>query len=121
MNIRAEERYSKRERTLLRQLAEQAWDTELNVELTRLREEFSTWESGRLSPRELADRIHQFHEHTARDLWKRYRLWDPATAVAYGIVHGVVDRSSLSRELLEKLAREIELFERESPDSQVNG
>lgn len=56
----------------LRELEGLAYHRELSAALSALEAEFKRWRAGELSPFELSDRIHRFHDGEARELWKRY-------------------------------------------------
>lgn len=101
---------TKREQALLKELAAEAWDSELEVELTKLFEQFCRWADKGMSALELADKIHEFHDGVARELYKRYTGSDDATAVARAIAIGLLSEGSLGDTLHIKLARQIEFF-----------
>ena len=81
---------SKLVRRSIRDLAAVAHDRELDAELRRLDDLFSQWRNGQLSPHELNDAIHQFHDGPSRHLWKIYTDSDPSLAVASAIARGVL-------------------------------
>jgi hypothetical protein len=53
---------SKSEIAVLRECANEAWESELHYELEGLFEDFSRWADDGYSSRELTERIHEFHE-----------------------------------------------------------
>ncbi len=103
-------RFTKSERALLRDLAEEAWSAELHEALLALYEEFGKWADDAISSFDLSDRIHQFHDGTARELYGRYTTLDSASAVARAVALGLFAEESLGEVLLRKLASEIEFF-----------
>lgn len=105
-------KFTKSERALLRELAEEAWNAELNEALLALYEEFGKWADDAISSFELSDRIHQFHDGTARELYGRYTNFDSAGAVARAVALGLVGQESVGEVLLRKLASGIEFFQK---------
>ncbi len=104
--------FSKRESATLRGLANEAWEAELHEALEGLFEDFCQWADHGYSSMELAERIHEFHNGAARDLYKRYTGLPLPVAVARAVAIGVIDESVLSDDLQEKLAEEIESHRR---------
>lgn len=103
---------SKRENATLRALANEAYEAELHDALEGLYDDFCRWADHGYSAMELAERIHAFHNGSARDLHNRYTNLSPGTLVARAIAVGTLDESALSPELQEKLADEIEAHRR---------
>lgn len=101
---------TRKETAVLRQLAQEAWEQELSDALEALFEDFCRWTDHGMSAFDLTDRIHEFHQGLARDLYKRYTLLPPRAAVAYAIARGALGDACLEAELLAKLAPEIEAF-----------
>lgn len=62
------EQFTRAERKELRRLAGLAYERELAHELTTIEAAFRAWRAGELSPFDLSDRIHAFHNGVARDL-----------------------------------------------------
>ena len=99
---------SKSEIAVLRECANEAWESELHDALEDLFEDFSRWADDGYSSRELNERIHQFHDGISRELYKCYTGFPPSVAVARAIAVGVIDEAALSPSLQDKLADEIE-------------
>lgn len=99
---------SKSEIADLREWANEAWESELHDALEGLFEDFCRWADDGYSSSELSERIHEFHDGISRELYKRYTGLSPHVAVARAIAVGVIDESTLSSSLQEKLADEIE-------------
>ncbi len=102
--------FSKKQKAELRRLNDLAWERELSSALTALRREFERFESGELNPFDLSDKIHEFHDHTARDLYKRYVDTNPF-AVPSAISRGIIERSEVTPALLELLEPTIKHLE----------
>lgn len=64
--------HEKATRRQLRKLKATAHERELAAALGKLHEQFAEWRSGRLNLFDLSDLIHQFHQETARDIWRIY-------------------------------------------------
>jgi hypothetical protein len=101
---------TKSERALLRQLAQEAWEAELDDKLEQLFEDFSRWADDGMSAFELSDRIHEFHNGASRELYSRYTGLDSVTAVARAIALGILDEGALGDTLRMKLSAQIEAF-----------
>jgi hypothetical protein len=101
---------TKSERARLRQLAQVAWEAELDDKLERLFEDFSRWADDGMSAFELSDKIHEFHNGASRELYGRYTGLDPATAVARAIAIGILHDGVLDETLRAKLFTQIEAF-----------
>lgn len=95
--------FSKKERTRLRQLAEQAREAELATELEKLLENFHRWRSKEINAFDLSDRIHAFHNGENRELYLRYTRLDPKATVPRAIAAGLLVPENIDPALLEKL------------------
>lgn len=107
-------KFSKAERTLLRELATEAWNAELHHALMNLYEEFGKWKDDAMSSLELSDKIHEFHNGMARELYGRYTTLHADILVSRAIALGLLGEDSLGESLLEKLASEIKFFRERS-------
>lgn len=105
-------RFTRPQRARLRELAGAAWEAELVTGLERLHADFERWAADRLSAFELTDRIHGFHDGTARELYNRYSRLDPVSAVAAAIARGLLDERTIDAALLEQLQPDIACFRR---------
>ena len=103
---------TKRERALLRELAGEAWESELRSELEDLFEVFLKWADSGMDSFELSDRIHEFHNGISRELYSRYTGLDPEITVPRAVAMGILGEQQLGDALLEKLAPQIEAYRR---------
>jgi hypothetical protein len=101
----------RRIRQLVREWAGIAHDRDLRKALGELRIQFGRWERGEISSFELNDFIHQFHDGTSREIWKRYATSHLEPAVASAVASGVLGKQEIPRELLDHIAGLIEFFE----------
>jgi len=95
--------FSKSERAALRRLVAEIYEWELRVHLERLDKSFSEWRCGKMLSSELADAIHQFHRHEARDTWSIYQTLKAPEIVARGLALGAISEDTLSGELRDKI------------------
>ena len=95
--------FTKSEMRILRRLAEGAWESELRELLEQLQNAFVEWQEGELTSFQLSDKIHEFHDEDARDLFKFYTNPHPSNAVAHALVYGHIDPSDVPDALLKKL------------------
>ena len=101
---------TKSERALLRRLVTEAWNAELHDALTDLFEDFGFWADDGMSSFELSDKIHEFHNGIARELYGQYTNLDPSITVSRAVAFGFIDEAALGEALLRKLAPSIESF-----------
>src|SRR5210317_1770339 len=64
--------FTKSERKRIRQLASLAWQRGLRIELRKIAVAIEEMECGRLTPFDVTDLIHRFHNGAARDLYKQF-------------------------------------------------
>ncbi len=101
----------KRIKRLVREWAGIAHDRDLRTALGELRIQFGRWERGEISSFELNEFVHQFHDGTSREIWKRYATNHLEPAVASAVAAGVVRKEELPGELLQHIAGLIEFYE----------
>lgn len=101
-------KYTRKEKSQLRQLAGEAWESELTGELEKLFESFCTWSDKGISAFDLSDQIHEFHNGVSRELYRRYTALSPESAVAMAVVLGILGEETIDPSLLEKLRPHIE-------------
>ena len=63
---------TKADKKKVRQLASIAWERELRIELRKIGVAIEEMESGRLTPFDITERIHKFHDGASRDLYKQF-------------------------------------------------
>jgi hypothetical protein len=102
--------YSKKERAELRRLASEAYERELGSHLAELDKSFSEWRDRKLSSSELSERIHQFHQHTARDIWSTYQAPHDSMLVARAIAMRILSEEEVPATLREKLSDVVASF-----------
>jgi hypothetical protein len=103
----------KRVKRALREALMAAHEEELRRALLPLAANFDRWRAGEISSGELTELIHKFHNGAACELFKAYNYGSHETAVAYAIVSGILDRSSLPEDLLNHLSNAIAVYEQE--------
>jgi hypothetical protein len=72
------------------ELADLAYQRDLDIELAKLEAEFQRWRAGALSPYELSDLIHAFHQGPSRELFAKYDRKLREFAVADALHRGVL-------------------------------
>ena len=96
--------YSKKTKKEIRRLSELAHERELEKALSELQLKFKQWEKNELDPFELNHEIHQFHNKTSRELFKRYNdgtMTDYVVAIA--ITRGIIDKEEVDPEAYQEL------------------
>ena len=111
---------SKSLRRNIRDLAAVAHNRELGAELRRLDDLFSLWRNGRLSPHELNDEIHKFHDGPSRHLWNIYTDSDPSLAVASAVARGVLQEQEIPAPAAEELRTMVASFSKQSSERDEN-
>ena len=102
--------WSKKQRRELRELQGLAWERELEEALRSLRGDFDAWEKGEISPFDLSDRIHKFHNGRSREIFNAYSGSLMVDWILRAIAVGVIDESELSEGLREVLQDDIASF-----------
>jgi hypothetical protein len=95
----------------LREVARAAYEEELRRALVPLAAAFDAWRTAAITSGDLTQRIHEFHNGPARELFTKYDSRSVEFAVAHAIVTGVIERSRVPGELLEHLKRAIAFYE----------
>jgi hypothetical protein len=107
----------KRIKRLVREWAGITHDRELAKSLADLRSEFDRWQRGEISPVELNDLIHRFHDGASRNIWQRYATNHLEPALALAVATGILRKDELPPELLQHIAGLIEFYEADEPAS----
>jgi hypothetical protein len=102
---------------LVREWAGVAHDRELRKALGKLHVQFGRWKRGGISSLELNEFVHQFHDGTSREIWKRYATNHLEPAVASAIAGGILRREELPPDLLQHIAGLIEFYEADQSGS----
>ena len=101
-------KYPKKIRKHLRELAFKAHDIEMRNNLHRLSLKFDEWKQGQITNSDLNQAIHEYHDGTARELWKFYHYSDEDFFVARNVVQGFLSRDEIPDEVYEALKEMIE-------------
>jgi hypothetical protein len=87
---------TKETKRAIRKLSAMAHSKELDRELDSLNQQFIRWKSGEITPHELSDAIHTFHDGISRELFTRYTSSSvPIQAVAYALINGTLTENDL--------------------------
>ena len=97
------QKFSKKQRHHLRELAAECHEFELEDALEELYEQFQKWGGKGLNVFELNDIVHEFHNGISRELYKRYVMMDPDFSVAYALNNNVLNESAVDKEVLKLL------------------
>jgi len=90
-------------RKALQQWTAIAYERELSIELRKLSVYFEQFENGKISPFEVSEAIHKFHDGIARELYGTYALSHGVDnmLVSNAVSNGVLSREELPAEILE--------------------
>ena len=103
--------YTKKERSVLRELAGEAYERELGQHLAKLDKSFAAWRRGELVSSELSKEIHEFHQHAAREVWSAHQLPNVSMIVARALALKILKPSDVPAELRIKLKDQVALYE----------
>src|SRR5262245_13876053 len=103
--------YPKPIKRLLNQYLGEAYERELQRELTKLERSFTEWQNGQIGSGELSDRVHQYERGPSRAVFQRYNSNQKDMTLAYVIVGGVLRREEIPAELLEALTRPLSFYQ----------
>ena len=102
--------FTKKQRLHLRKLAGDAYERELGSALGELYDGFEKWKGGDLYASELSERIHEFHQGIAQELYSRYNPLDEDQLVARAVAIGLIEEDQVEAAILKKLDKTIEFF-----------
>src|SRR5687767_543356 len=101
----------KASRRAIRELSGLAYERELTAELAKLRTQFDAWTAGQMTPFELEQAIHQFHDGVSRQLFNRYTSGSMLPhAVAAAVVRGTISVAEIPQPARKQLDRLIALI-----------
>jgi len=98
------DKYNKREKKKLRELASLAHKRELNSALSKLEKKFVKWKKSKIDSFELNHEIHLFHNGISKELYKKYNtsgLLD--ICVEWAIANNILKKDEVEDNLLNKL------------------
>lgn len=96
--------YSKKEKKKLRELADLAYERELNNALNKLEEKFVSWKKGSIGSFELSHEIHLYHNGISQELYKKYNYSDLLDlTVGWAIANNILKKEEVGEGLLNKL------------------
>lgn len=104
---------SKSQKKHLRQLAAQCYEKEMSLALEVLYGNFQKWKKSEITPWELNEKIHEYHDGTARDLWKIYeQMNDPSLAISVALSKGIIKIEEVQEDCRGLVERKSEFFQR---------
>ncbi len=96
--------YNKKTKKEISRLAGLAHERELEKALSDLNLKFKQWENKELTPFELDDEIHQFHNKTSREIFKKYNSHDMKDYfVAIAIANSTIEKDEVDLEAYQEL------------------
>ncbi len=104
------EQFTRKERSKLRALAEEAYARELDQALRNLESAFSDWRRKQISGFQLSDFIHDFHQGAARALYSDYTRLDPGFLVARALSRRLLEPREVPESLRTRLSTLISYF-----------
>ena len=89
---------TKKQRKHIWELASVSYERELAAALDKLLAAFQKWKQGGMSPFDISEGIHQYHNGTARNLYKQYATGDPDMAVMFALAKGILKLEELNED-----------------------
>lgn len=89
---------TKKQKKHIREMAAVAYERAMAAALDKLLAAFQKWKQGKMTPFNLDEEIHQYHNGTARDLYKQYATGDPDTAVLIALSKEVLKIGELNED-----------------------
>ncbi len=107
----------KRVRRALRELAGAGHEAALRQALKPVADALDRMRRGEISPVEVSEIIHEFHQGAARWIWASHASLDPAQLVARGVASGVLPRERVPADILAALEPKILVYQDDGRDS----
>ena len=89
---------AKKQQKHIRDMAAVAYEREITAALDSLFAVFQDWKQGRITPFALDEKLHQYHDGIARELYKRYSGGKPDMAVLLALANGVLKVEELNED-----------------------
>ena len=64
-----------------------------------------------MSPDDLHQAVHEYHDGVGREIWKRHATNKPEIPLAHAVAAGFVSRESLPQDVLVRIESTVEMFE----------
>lgn len=96
--MRSWDELTKKQKKHIREMAGVAYERAMTTALDKLLASFQKWKKGGITPFALDEEIHQYHNGTARDLYKLYGTGDPDTAVLIALTKGILTIEDLNED-----------------------
>lgn len=106
--------FTKKVKSQIRNLIPLLYQRELQLELEKLDQHFAQWRNEEISPFELSEHIHEFHQNPSRELFSKYqsRPLFP-TYIAQGVAKKLLDQSEIPTETWDALEININYWKKE--------
>jgi hypothetical protein len=98
---------TKKQKKHLRELTDIAYERDMSRCLEVLTDKFEAWKKKEISTWDLNQKIHEYHNEIARELYKSYTMNDPIFTVAFGVAQGVISLNEVDqtcREIISSLS-----------------
>lgn len=103
---------TKSQKKHLRQLADQCYEKEMSLALESLYEDFQKWKKSEITARVLNEKIHEYHNGSARELWKIYeQVSDPGLAVSVALAKDIIKIEDVPENCRELIVRMSDVYQ----------
>ena len=96
--MRSWDELTKKQKKHILEMAGVAYERAMTTALDKLLASFQKWKQGMITPFALDEEIHQYHNGTARDLYKLYGTGDPDMAVLIALSKKILKIEELNED-----------------------
>ena len=89
---------TKKQKKHIREMAGVAYERALAAALDALLADFQKWKQGGMTPFDLDEKIHQYHNGTARELYNQYATGHPDLAIIFALAKGTLKSEELNED-----------------------
>jgi TRAP-type C4-dicarboxylate transport system substrate-binding protein len=89
---------TKKQKKHIREMAGVAYERAMTAALNKLLASFQKWKQDGMTPFDLDEEIHRYHNGTSRDLYKHYGTGDPDMAVLIALAKGILKIEDLNED-----------------------
>jgi len=89
---------TKKQKKHIREMAGVAYERAMTAALNKLLASFQKWKQDGMTPFDLDEEIHRYHNGTARDLYNHYGTGDPDMAVLVALAKGILKIEDLNED-----------------------
>lgn len=105
--------YRKETRKKFKELANLAWQRELDRHIASLAERFDEWRKKKIDCFQLNELIHKFHDGPSREVWKKHNNLDADVIVTMAVASGILKKEEIPQDILQYIEKQVEFCRQE--------